>query len=131
MKSFFSRCLIVICSLGLLTACHLAAEPDLAVVNRYGGNTLIPASEKGHLKTVKLLLKDGRQNIDFQNNFGYTALIEAVALTDGSKTFQLIVQELMEHGADKHIRDNSNRTAEDYAKELGYTQIQDILEEYD
>ena len=28
-------------------------EPDQTVVNRYGGNALIPAAEKGHLENVK------------------------------------------------------------------------------
>lgn len=106
-------------------------EPDLSIVTRYGGNTLIPASEKGHLDTVKLLLKDGRQDINFQNNFGYTALIGAIALTNGSKIFQDIVREFMEHGANKHIKDNSNRTAQDYAEELGYVEVQQVLAEYD
>lgn len=105
-------------------------SPDLAVVNRYGGNTLIPAAEKGHLDTVILLLKDGREDLNFQNRFGYTALIEAVALTDGSKIFQDIVRELMDHGADKHIEDQSGQTASDYAQALGYDTIQHILAEY-
>lgn len=99
------------------------SEPDQTVVNRFGGNALIPAAEKGHLANVKLLLADGRVNIDHQNNYGYTALIEAVALRDGSKFYQDIVHELLVNGANKELRDNEGKTAEDYAKELGYTQI--------
>lgn len=56
------------------------SEPDQSIVNRFGGNALIPAAEKGHLANVKLLLTDGRVDIDHQNHYGYTALIEAVAL---------------------------------------------------
>ncbi|MGX7200858.1 hypothetical protein BCR22_06395 [Enterococcus plantarum] len=97
--------------------------PDQQKVNRFGGNALIPAAEKGHLENVKLLLKDGRVEIDHQNNYGYTALIEAVALTDGSLVYQQIVTVLLEAGADKNLRDNTGRTAEDYAKNLGYTEI--------
>lgn len=43
------------------------AKPNQQVRNRFGGNALIPAAEKGHL------------DIDHQNDSGYTALIEAVA----------------------------------------------------
>ncbi|WP_274308939.1 ankyrin repeat domain-containing protein [Solibacillus daqui] len=53
------------------------ATPDHQVYNRYGGNALIPAAEKGHLANVKLLLADGKMDINHQNSFGYTALIEA------------------------------------------------------
>jgi len=105
------------------------AEPNQNIVNRYGGNSLIPAAEKGHLNNVKLLLEDGKIDIDHQNNFGYTALIEAVALTDGSEVYQQIVQELVIYNANKELRDNSGKTALDYAKENGYTTMIKILEE--
>ncbi|EIM06045.1 hypothetical protein A1A1_13082 [Planococcus antarcticus DSM 14505] len=105
------------------------AEPDQNIVNRYGGNALIPAAEKGHLNNVKLLLEDGKVNIDHQNNFGYTALIEAVALTDGSDMYQQIVQQLVTFNANKELRDNSGKTALDYAKEKGYTAMIKMLEE--
>lgn len=99
------------------------SEPDQSIVNRFGGNALIPAAEKGHLANVKLLLTDGRVDIDHQNHYGYTALIEAVALRDGSKIYQDIVRELLAHGANKELRDNQGKTAEDYARELGYDQL--------
>ncbi len=86
------------------------SEPDQSIVNRFGGNALIPAAEKGHLANVKLLLTDGRVDIDHQNHYGYTALIEAVALRDGSKIYQDIVRELLAHGANKELRDNQGKT---------------------
>lgn len=101
--------------------------PDQQKVNRFGGNALIPAAEKGHLENVKLLLKDGRVAIDHQNNFGYTALIEAVALTDGSSIYQEIVKVLLEAGADKTLSDNTGRTAEEYARSLGYSELLNII----
>ncbi|KAF9404329.1 hypothetical protein HW555_014392 [Spodoptera exigua] len=104
--------------------------PDQQKINRFGGNALIPAAEKGHLENVKLLLKDGRVAIDHQNNFGYTALIEAVALTDGSSIYQEIVNVLLEAGADKTLRDNTGRTAEDYARSLGYSELLNIMNSY-
>lgn len=104
--------------------------PDQQKVNRFGGNALIPAAEKGHLDNVKLLLKDGRSDIDHQNNYGYTALIEAVALRDGSEIYQQIVKVLLEGGADKTLKDNTGRTAEDYARSLGYTEMLNTLHSY-
>lgn len=104
--------------------------PDQQKVNRFGGNALIPAAEKGHLENVKLLLKDGRAAIDHQNNYGYTALIEAVALRDGSEIYQQIVKVLLEGGADKTLKDNTGRTAEDYARSLGYTEMLNTLNAY-
>lgn len=100
---------------------------DFNVLNRFGGNTLIPAAEKGHLENVKLLVSDDRIDIDFQNDFGYTALIEAVALTSGEIKFQDIVKTLVDHGANISIRDNSGRTALDYARNKGYKEIENIL----
>lgn len=105
------------------------AEPNQNIVNRFGGNALIPAAEKGHLNNVKLLLEDGKVDIDHQNNFGYTALIEAVALRDGSEVYQQIVQELLAYNANKELRDDSGKTALDYAKEKGYTNMIKKLEE--
>ncbi|MBO0440857.1 ankyrin repeat domain-containing protein [Candidatus Enterococcus ikei] len=104
--------------------------PDQQKFNRFGGNALIPAAEKGHLENVKLLLKDGRVNIDHQNNYGYTALIEAVALRDGSSIYQQIVKTLLAGGADKTLRDNTGRNAEDYARSLGYSEMLNILSTY-
>lgn len=105
------------------------SEPDQSIVNRFGGNALIPAAEKGHLETVKLLLADGHVTINHQNNYGYTALIEAVALRDGSKVYQDIVSELLKYGANTDITDNYGKSAKDYANELGYGTISKLLKE--
>lgn len=104
--------------------------PNQSIYNRFGGNAIIPAAEKGHLDNVKLLLQDGKVDINHQNNYGYTALIEAVALRDGSKVYQEIVSELLKNGADKTLKDNSGRTAEDYASQLGYETILKLLQQY-
>lgn len=100
---------------------------DQTIYNRFGGNALIPAAEKGHLDNVKLLLADGSVAIDHQNNYGYTALIETVALRDGSPLYQEIAAELLRAGADKELRDNEGKTALDYAKELNYPEMQKLL----
>lgn len=102
-------------------------KPNQQVRNRFGGNALIPAAEKGHLDNVRLLLTDEQVDIDHQNDSGYTALIEAVALTDGSKVYQEIVQELMDAGVNQNLRDRYGKTALDYAKEQGYRKMIEIL----
>ena len=76
---------------------------------------------------MKLLLADKRVAIDHQNKFGYTALIEAVGLRDGSQIYQEIVAELLRNGANSSLRDNSGRTALDYANQLGYGNIAQML----
>lgn len=106
------------------------ASPNEKVYNRFGGNALIPAAEKGHLENVKVLLKDGKVAIDHQNNFDYTALIEAVALTDGSKVYQDIVKELLAYDANIELRDASGKTALDYALELNYEEIASLLKNH-
>lgn len=103
------------------------ATPDQSIVNRFGGNALIPAAEKGHLENVKLLSADKRVNINHQNNYGYTALIEAIALRDGSQVYQDIVAELLRNGADPTIVDNYGKSAIDYAHQLGYQNISNLL----
>ncbi|WP_201289978.1 ankyrin repeat domain-containing protein [Erysipelothrix urinaevulpis] len=113
--------------LEILDYMYQNAEIDYDIRNRYGGNTLIPAAEKGHIDTVRLILDYGKEPIDLQNNFGYTALIEAVALGDGSEVYQDIVKLLIEHGADPTLQDNSQKSAIDYAEQYNYTSILESL----
>jgi len=106
---------------------HAKPEPDQKVRNRYGGNALIPAAEKGHIENVRLLLEDGRVDIDHQNKFGYTALIDVVALTDDSKLYQDIVKLLIDAGANKDLRDADGKTAMDYAEQKGSAEMIALL----
>lgn len=55
------------------------------------------------------------------------SLIEAVALTEGSPLYQDIVAELLKHDDNTELRDNNDKTALDYAKEKGYTEIEAML----
>lgn len=103
------------------------SQIDFTVVNRFGGNALIPAAEKGHLENVRLLLEDGRSDIDFQNNFGYTALIEVAALRENTELYHAIAQTLIDAGANTEIRDHSNRRAIDYAQTKQDTVLYNLL----
>lgn len=105
------------------------STPDQTVFNRFGGNGLIPAAEKGHLDNVRLLLADDSVDIDHQNNYGYTALIEAVALRDGSENYQKIVQELVDNGADQTLRDKLCQNGRRLCQRVGLSKdVRDFAE---
>ena len=60
-------------------------EPDLSIENRYGGLSVIPASERGHVGYVRRVV---RTNIDVShvNRLGWTALLEALWATSDETT---------------------------------------------
>lgn len=62
----------------------LPANPDLTIVNRYGGVSVIPASERGHVDYVRRVVSTGI-DVNHVNNLGWTALLEAVILADGGQ----------------------------------------------
>lgn len=98
--------------------------------NRYGGTAIIPAAEKGHLDTVNILLSYGI-NPNHINNLGWTALMEAVLLGNGSSTYVEIIKALIADGADPNIPDKKGVRALQYAKERGFSEIVDLLESHD
>lgn len=98
------------------------------VFNRYNGTALIPACERGHVETVRLLANTKDFPIDHINRLQWTGLMEAVVLGDGSAKFQQIVQILKEAGADLSIPDRDGITALQHAKNKGFKEIVRILE---
>ena len=105
----------------------LANGADFNVYNRYGGSALIPAAEKGHWEVVKLLTKVADYPIDHINNLGWTALLEAVILSDAGETQVAIVQTLVEAGADVSIADRDGITPIRHAKNRSMDKIVNIL----
>lgn len=99
------------------------------VFNRYNGSALIPACERGHIETVQLLVDTKDFPIDHVNNLGWTALLEAIVLGDGSKTYQTIVQILKDGGADLQIADKDGKTPLQLAQERGFTEIARVLQD--
>jgi hypothetical protein len=115
---------------GLLDIVRLliAAGADPALTNRYGGVALIPACERGHVEVVRELLDHSDVDIDHVNNLGWTALLEAIVLSDGDLPHQQIVQLLVDHGADTSIADRDGVTPLEHARTRGFTAIARVLE---
>jgi hypothetical protein len=104
----------------------LPAGPDLTIRNRFGGVSVIPASERGHVEYVRRVVQTG-MDVDHVNDPGWTALLEAVVYGDGSAPYQEIVRILLAAGADAAIRDAQGRTALDHAQARGQAEIARIL----
>jgi uncharacterized protein len=116
---------------GLLEILKLSYEAgaDPTITNRYGGIAIIPASERGHVEVVEYLLKHTTSNVNHVNNLGWTALLEAILLSEGGPQYQQIVKLLIEHGADVNLADGKGVTPLAHAKAKGYKEIQRLLED--
>jgi len=101
------------------------AMPD--IYNYYGGTALIPAAEKGHLSSVKLLLEKSNIDVNHVNDLGWTALMEAVILSDGGANQQQIVRLLLTYGADSEIIDKEGISVLTHARNRGFTAIAELL----
>lgn len=95
--------------------------------NRYNGTALIPACERGHVDTVMVLVTTKNFPINHVNRLGWTALMEAVILGNGTQKYQEIVKILKDNGADINIPDHSGKTPLQHAESLGFTAIAQIL----
>lgn len=106
----------------------LEADPDLTVRNRYGGISIIPASERGHDDYVAYVVESTDIAVNHVNDLGWTALLEAVILGKGTDPWQRIVQSLLDHGADPTIADRDGVTALQHARNKGLAEIAAMLE---
>ena len=104
----------------------LPAEPDLTIRNRFGGVSVIPASERGHVDYVRRVVQTGI-DVNHVNDPGWTALLEAVVYGDGSARYQEIVRILLAAGADPAIADANGRTALQHAEARGQSEVARIL----
>ncbi len=97
------------------------------VFNRYNGSALIPACERAHVETVRLLANTKNYPVDHVNRLGWTGLMEAIVLGDGSKKYQQIVQILKDAGAKMDIPDHDGITPLQHAQSKGFKEIVNSL----
>lgn len=105
----------------------LAAGTDLTRLTRFGGNGLLPASEKGFVNIVEELVTSTNINVNHTNWVGWTALIEAIILNDGGPRQQRIVRLLLDHGADPQLTDKYGVTPRELAEQKGYTRLAELI----
>lgn len=115
---------------GLLDVLRLATDAgaDPTITNRFGGTGLIPASERGHVEVVRFLLDETDIDVDHVNRLGWTALLEAILLSDGGPRHQEIVALLIEAGADLDLADGDGVRPLAHARARGFTEITALLE---
>lgn len=106
----------------------LAHGADFTVFNRYNGTALIPAAEKGHLEVVQVLVNTPNFPINHVNRLGWTALMEAIVLSNGGAVHIAIVQALIDGGVDVNIPDHDGKTPLYHAKANKYKEIVQLLE---
>ncbi|WP_380933741.1 ankyrin repeat domain-containing protein [Sphingobacterium arenae] len=110
-----------------LVRLFLANGARFDIFNRYNGSALIPACERGHVETVQLLVSTKGYPIDHVNRLGWTGLMEAIVLGNGTKKYQQIVQILKDGGANLQIPDHHGVTPLQHAKNRGFNEIVKIL----
>jgi uncharacterized protein len=97
------------------------------VVGRDNGSALISAAQLGFTDIVRALI-EANANVDHVNARGWTALITAVVLGNGSKQHIETVEALVNAHADGDVKDQQGKRAIDYARARGYTDMVRILE---
>lgn len=113
----------------MLAAMLDIGKVDYARRNRYGGNALIPACERGHVDTVRLLLERSKIDVNHVNNLGWTGLLEAVILSDGGPRHIEIVRLLLAAGADPNLADKDGVSPLQHARERRYDAIAALIKD--
>ena len=106
----------------------LPGKPDTTITNRFGGVSVIPAAERGHVDYVRAVLESTDIDVNHVNDLGWTALLEAVILGDGGPRHQDVVRILLDHGADASIADADGVNPLQHARDRGQRDIVPLLE---
>lgn len=101
--------------------------PDFAIRNRYGGNALIPACERGHVETIKLLLTT-KIDVNHVNDLGWTCLLEIVILGDGGPRHIEAARLVLDAGADPNLADREGVTPLAHARGRNHEGIAALIE---
>jgi uncharacterized protein len=104
----------------------LPRHPDLSLRNRFGGNALIPACERGHVETVRLLLTT-RIDINHVNNLGWTCLLEIVVLGDGGPRHVEITGLVLAAGANPNLPDKDGQSPLAHARRKGQHEVARLI----
>ena len=102
-------------------------HPDLTIRNRFGGVSVIPASERGHVDYVRRVVRTGI-DVNHVNDLGWTALLEAVILGDGARRYQQIVRFLLDAGADPPSPTRTASPPLQHARSTGQAGVARVLE---
>ena len=76
---------------------------------------------------VNYLLEHTRVDVNHVNRLGWTALLEAIVLSDGGPRHQEIVAALIRHGADVNLPDRQGVTPLTHARSRGHAKIAALL----
>lgn len=109
-----------------IIAAMLPLKPDLSLRNRYGGDALIPACERAHVETVKLLLTSGI-DVNHVNNLGWTCLLEIVILGDGGLRHQEVAKLVLDAGANPNLADKDGLTPLAHARKRGQSEVARLI----
>ncbi len=109
-----------------IIAAMLPLKPDLTIRNRYGGNALIPACERAHVETAKLLLTSGI-DVNHVNNLGWTCLMEIVILGDGGPRHQQVARLVLDAGADPNLPDKDGVSPLQHARKRGQIEVARLI----
>src|SRR5262249_23768675 len=94
---------------------------------RYGGNALIPACERGHVETIKLLLTTAI-DVNHVNNLGWTCLLEIVILGDGGPRHVEAARLVLDAGANPNLADKDGVSPLAHARAKGQAEVAALIE---
>jgi serine/threonine-protein phosphatase 6 regulatory ankyrin repeat subunit B len=91
---------------------------------------LIAAAYMGHMAVLDKLLSDRRTDVNFTNTDGETALMFSAQPSSTATPEQkvAVALRLLEHGANRYLKDALGRTALSWAERWGYQRLIHILE---
>jgi ankyrin repeat protein len=101
--------------------------PDFRIRNRFGGNALIPACERGHVEAVRVLLTSAI-DVNHVNNLGWTCLLEIVILGDGGPRHVEVTRLVLAAGANPNIADKDGVSPLAHARRKGQREIARLIE---
>ena len=105
----------------------ISHSPDLTIRNRFGGNALIPACERAHVETIKLLLTTPI-DVNHVNDLGWTCLLEIVILGDGGPRHVEATRLVLGAGADPNMADKDGVMPLAHARAKGQIEIARLIE---